>query len=255
MTFPKGTASAIEDLKAGLPLADLRQAGWAVTGPDVLPGGSTVVSASHPFQRLSQLPDLVADIAGNGPPGERPFRLSVSERHGFLDDHFAVSGTVDLSCSLSCFDDPHLQQDVGYPLGLPPSQLAQLLGPDPSRELTFAFQVALPGAIGRADTPTRTGNLLEWRPSLGRKLALQATSRVVNTATVWLLTAAIAAGTVLALSTAVVALRRRHRGAGRPKARPGGGQGGPGGPGGPGGSGRPSGLRSGHRAPANLRPR
>ena len=114
--LPPGTAGAIEDLRAGLPVADLRRAGWAVVGPRAGVSGTTVVSASHDFSALSQLPTLMADIAGSGAAEGRPFRLSVTEHKGALEDTFLATGTVDLRCSLSCFDDPGLAARRRIPL-------------------------------------------------------------------------------------------------------------------------------------------
>ncbi len=151
VSFPAATAAQLEDLKAGLPVADLRAAGWVVEGPKPGPEGSTVVSASHTFSNLSQVPALVADVAGSGPERSRPFRLTVTELPGLLQDHYLASGTVDLRCWLSCFDDPRLAASVGYPLGLSPAEVHRLFGAHPGDELTFGFEVLLPGTVTSSD--------------------------------------------------------------------------------------------------------
>ena len=155
VSVPKATAAAVEDLRTGLPVADLRAAGWVVTGPAAGKGGSVTVEASHRFSRLAQVPALVADIAGSGPEGSRPFRLAVSEDRQLLHDRFATSGAVDLRCGLSCFDDARLLSRVGYPLGLPPAEVARLLV-YPAKELTFRFLVVLPGKASSTNASSRT---------------------------------------------------------------------------------------------------
>jgi hypothetical protein len=218
----------LEDLRAGLPLADLRQAGWNVDGPRPGPAGSTWVSASHSFSRLSQVPVLVADVAGSGPVAGRPFRVAVQEQKGALEDRFDITGSADLKCALACFDDPHLTQDVGYPLGLPPAELARLLGGDPNRDLTFRLEVSLPGrasghgasgrarASGGATASGRATTVFTWAPVLGRSTSLAATTESVNVEVVRDLLLAVGAGAVVVLATPVLLLlrrrRRRHRG-------------------------------------------
>jgi hypothetical protein len=155
VTLPKATAAGVEDLKAGLPVADLRAAGWVVTGPASGQGGKVTVEASHRFSRLAQVPALVADIAGSGPERSRPFRLAVSEDRQLLHDRFAASGAVDLRCGLACFDDAQLLSRVGYPLGLPPAEVARLLA-NPAKELTFRFLVVLPGKASSTNAASRT---------------------------------------------------------------------------------------------------
>jgi len=212
---PRATAAEVADLHQGLPVADLRQGGWAISGPRPGPNGSTLISASHPFSSLSQVPVLVADIAGSGPPGSagRPFRLVVSESPGTLEDRFRASGAVDLHCSLSCFDDPGLAQAVGYPLGAPQAELARLLGPRPGRDLTFRFELALPGHVTQANTAARAapGDLV-WAVELGRARSLAATTESVNTAFVVDLLLAVGAGALVVATSAAWLLRRRRRG-------------------------------------------
>jgi hypothetical protein len=216
VSFPAATAAQLEDLKAGLPLADLRASGWVVEGPRPGPEGSTVVSASHTFSNLAQVPALVADVAGSGPERSRPFRLSVSELRGLLQDHYLASGTVDLRCWLSCFDDPRLAASVGYPLGLSPAEVHRLFGPNPSDELTFGFEVLLPGTVTSSDASGHASgdagrNDLVWSPVLGKTTTIFASSKTENTAVVDELGAAVAAGALIVVVTAVSVLWRRRR--------------------------------------------
>jgi hypothetical protein len=212
ITVPKATAAKVEDLRAGLPVADLRLAGWVVDGPHHGPAGSTWVSASHPFSSLSQVQVLVADIAGSGPVGARPFQLAIGRAQGFLEDRFTARGTVDLDCSMACFDDPRLAEDVGYPLGVAPSQLAHILGPHPDQDISFRFEVSLPGRVSSSDAAVRTKNGLVWAPALGRSTLVVASTESVNLATVGYLLSAVGTGVLVVLATAGgLVVRRRRR--------------------------------------------
>jgi len=212
INFPKATAAQLEDLTAGLPVADLRAAGWVVEGPKPGPNGSTVVGASHTFASLTQVPALVADVAGSGPDKNRPFRLDVTELPGLLQDHYAASGIVDLRCWLSCFNDPHLAASVGYPLGLSPAEVHRLFGPHPGDELTFGFEVLLPGTVTSSDaTGHATGGGLVWSPVLGKATTVLASSETENLQVVRALAAAIGAGALVVLLTASYLLWRRRR--------------------------------------------
>jgi len=205
VNFPKATAARLEDLTAGLPVADLRAAGWVVEGPKPGPNGSTVVGASHTFANLTKVPALVADIAGSGPEEGRPFRLAVTKLSGLLQDHYTATGIVDLRCWLSCFNDPRLAASVGYPLGLSPAEVHRLFGPHPGDELKFGFEVLLPGTVTSSDASGHG-----------------ASSETENVALVRALAAAIGAGALVVILTASYLLwrrRRRRRRFGRSKKR------------------------------------
>ncbi len=221
---PPGTADAIEDLQAGLPVADLRQAGWTVVGPRVGASGATVVSATHVFSALSELPTLLADIAGNGAQGARPFRLSVTERKGALEDTFRAAGTVDLRCGLSCFDDPALAARVGYPLGLPGSEINKLFAQRPTGALTFHFQLSLPGRRTSPGLREAGGSsVLALATPLGALTPLAAGTESLNVAFLRLLTGLVIAGALVVSFTAGWLLRRRrHRRRGYGNRRAGG---------------------------------
>jgi hypothetical protein len=221
--FPKATAAQLEDLSAGLPVADLRAAGWVVEGPKPGPNGSTVVGASHTFANLTQVPALVADVAGSGPEKSRPFRLAVTKVPGLLQDHYTATGMVDLRCWLSCFNDPGLASSVGYPLGLSPAEIHRLFGAHPGDELTFGFEVLLPGTLTSSDASGRAaGGGLIWSPVLGEATNIAASSETENLPLIRALVAAIGAGALVVLFTASYLLwrrRRRRRRSGRRKKR------------------------------------
>jgi hypothetical protein len=162
------------------------------------------------------VPALVADVAGSGPARSRPFRLSVTELPGLLQDHYLASGTVDLRCWLSCFNDPRLAASVGYPLGLSPGEVHRLFGAHPGDELTFGFEVLLPGTVTSSDASGHAGGHagesgLVWSPVLGKTTTIFASSKTENTAVVYELGAAVAAGALIVVVTAVSVLWRRRR--------------------------------------------
>jgi hypothetical protein len=216
VAVPSSTAVQVEDLKNGLPVADLRAAGWVVTGPRSRPDGSTVVSARHTFSNLAEVPALVADIAGSGPEAKRPFRLAVNEQPGFLQNSYTASGRVDLQCSLSCFDDPKLAASVGYALGMPPSEVRQLVA-HPAKDIGFRVQVLLPGQVTTSDAGgTADDGTLVWSPVLGQATSVVASSKVVDTGRVRGLAIAVGAGAFIVVVTAFYVVwsgrRRRRRG-------------------------------------------
>ena len=163
----------------------------------------------HPrFSALSQLPTLLADIAGSGAETGRPFRLSVTEQKGALDDIFRAGGTVDLRCGLSCFDDPALAARVGYQLGLPTPEIKPALREEPRRLCSRSdFQLSLPGrrtspglrerrrvvGPGRGRTTRCVGR--RWPPA----------PRSVNVAFLRLLAGPVVAGALVVLFTAASA--------------------------------------------------
>lgn len=213
VVFDQAATAELHELETGLSLSDLRAAGWSVSGPSPLADGGTTITASHGFTALAQIPVLMADIAGSGPPPQRPFRLSVSEKTGTFHDTFSATGAVDLSCSLACFDDPHLAKNVGYPLGLSLAQLKRLLGPDPATTLSFKLQLRMPGAVAASNTQDR-GPLgaLVWHAPLGSDTRLSADSRTTNEGALRSVEgASVLVVLLLASALIVVGARRRRR--------------------------------------------
>ncbi len=138
-------------LAAQLQAADLRAAGWTVTGPAAGPGSTTVVSASHGYATPAEASALVADLAGSGPVGGagRPFHVSVQKRHGFWQRRGrCCSGQVDLRCGVDCFGDSGLTSALGFPTGVNPASLAGP-GNQPDQVFTFSVDARLPGHAGQ----------------------------------------------------------------------------------------------------------
>jgi hypothetical protein len=190
-----------------LDVADLRSAGWTVTGPV---GGSTagheVVTASHPFSSEAQLSDLAASLAGTGPAAGRPFHLTLTTSRSFWHTVYRLNGTADLRCGLDCFGDSALKKATGSTVGLPvPAGSAP--------ELQFLVTARLPGSPDPgpgASVPA--GGLFSWQPQLGQLTSLSAQSSRWNRSSVEEAVAAGAALAVVLLALAVwSALRWRRR--------------------------------------------
>jgi hypothetical protein len=129
----------------GAQVADLRRAGWEVSGPRRTGGGGAVVSASKRFFRPEQLGPLVAEVAG--PEGAlREFRL-VRDRSLTRVRH-RVSGAIDLTRpgeALSGFaNDPELPRRLEA-AGVDAAAVADLLASRAAEGLHLAVAVDLPG--------------------------------------------------------------------------------------------------------------
>ena len=163
--FPRTTAAQIEDLKAGLPVADLRAAGWVVEGPSPARRAALWSAPTTVFPTLSQVPALVADVAGNGTESQRPFRLSVSEQPSFLQDHYVASGmsTCGAPCPASTTPDWPRMSATRSACRRP--RCADSSGSDPAKEHRFSGRGP---AAGQGDV-FECGRAFQWRPGLGAR--------------------------------------------------------------------------------------
>jgi hypothetical protein len=197
-------------LAAQLQDADLKAAGWTVTGPTPGPGSTTVVTASHGYTTPAQASALLADVAGTGPPGERPFRLSVEKRHGFWRDERVLQGEVDLTCGVACFGDPGLTKALGFPTGVNPAPLGA--GERPDQVFTFSLDARLPGRLVNSNGTPLSDGTLRWTPRLGQRPQLAALTRTWNTGHI--VVAGVASGVAVLLVIGLAAywwVRRRRR--------------------------------------------
>jgi hypothetical protein len=202
-------------LAAQLQDADLRTAGWSVTGPVAGPRGTAVISASHPFADPAQASALVGEIAGTGPDSSRPFRLVLTDHRTFWRTDRTLSGTVDLTCGLACFGDSGLTRSVGSPTGVAPGPLSS--GGPPGQVFTFAVAARLPGSMVTTNGSSQLDGTVQWNPRLGQVLQLSAVSRAWNGTRIGAVS--VAAGAVALTALGLLAFRwrrrrRRRRGAG-----------------------------------------
>jgi hypothetical protein len=208
-------------LAAQLQTADLRAAGWTVTGPRAGPGSTTVVSASHSYATPAQASALVADLAGSGPDGGagRPFQVSLQKRHGFWRNEAVLLGQVDLRCGVNCFGDSGLTSALGFPTGVNPASLAGP-GNQPDQVFTFSLDARLPGQVVNSNGTALPDGSVRWTPRLGQRLQLAALTRTWNTGRI--VGAIVTAGLVVSLGVGLAAywwLRRRRRKRGLPRRR------------------------------------
>jgi hypothetical protein len=172
-----GGASA---LAAQLDITDLEAAGWRVSGPSPGPGSSTVISASHAYSTPAEASQLVADLAGSGATGNRPFKLSISRRNTFWHVYTDLAGTVNLTCGLGCFGDSGLQTALGSPTGFNPAPLIAQSHQEPAQVFSFALNARLPGRVASTNASSNSGGALTWTPRLGQTLVLSATTKEWN---------------------------------------------------------------------------
>jgi hypothetical protein len=197
-------------LAAQLQDADLKASGWTVTGPTPGPGSTAVVTASHGYTTPAQASALLADVAGAGPAGERPFRLSVENRHGFWRDDRVLQGEIDLTCGVACFGDPGLTRALGFPTGVNPAPLAAA-GERPDQVFTFSLDARLPGRLVDSNGTPLADGALRWTPRLGQRLQLAALTRTWNTGHIAAAGAASGGAVLLLIGLTVYWWIRRRR--------------------------------------------
>jgi hypothetical protein len=200
-------------LAAELSDADLKAEGWVVTGPTRGPASTTVITAAHSYTSLAEASELLADLAGNGPADTRPFRIQLSQRHGFWHTDTVVKGNIDLACGLNCFGDAGLQSATGSATGVDPTPLLQQAGETAAQAFSFAFATRLPGDVQHSNAAHVSGGVATWRPKLGENLAVSALSQQLNWTSVLVVAipAAVLVLGLLALLTVWILRRRRGR--------------------------------------------
>ena len=196
-------------LASQLDVTDLQAAGWSVSGPTPGPNSSMVISASHAFSTPAEASQLVADLAGSGPAGSRPFKLNISRRSSFWHVYTDLSGTVNLTCGLNCFGDSGLKSSLGSATGFNPAPLIAQAHQTPAQVFTFALNARLPGSIASTNASARAGGVLTWTPQMGQTLVLSATTQAWN----WnhLIGTFVLAGVVLLLLIVLGAMMWRSR--------------------------------------------
>ena len=191
----KEAAAQVPDLARQVRVDDLEEAGWRVEGASSRNDGGSQMQAVKSFRSPAGAARALEELSG--PKG--PFRdFSLTVDRSYLETRTALRGTVDLSQGLEGFSDDVLAQrlsssGLGKPLGVDLATVERQLGV-PLRE-AFRFEVVsrLPG-----EEPT------VWRPELGRRMQLEATTRRWNGERI----AAGAVAVLAGLSLMVVLVRR-----------------------------------------------
>jgi hypothetical protein len=196
----------VPNLKEDLRVDDLRRAGWTIVGPRKEGDGHTWIRASKPFADPQDATRVVEQISGKNGPFTN-FHLTRSR--SFLTTKTSFAGTVDLSAGVEAFGDDQLRTRLGgSSIGVDPKKLEQQLGQVLDRIFTFRVQTRLPGKID-SNAPFEADQGAEWRPKLGEKVTLVATSSALNTRQV--AGAVLAALALLALVVVLVVRRLRRR--------------------------------------------
>ncbi len=199
-------AQAVGNVSAQLDTAGLAAAGWRVRPPRPGPGGSVVMSASHPFSAFSEVRPIVDEVAGSG---GRPFDFTLRRQRRFWTTTTRFQGISDLRCGLGCFGDASLERQLGSPTGVDPAVAARHAGVQADSVFHFAVTVTLPGRLQSTNAPYRAGDEARWTPTLGHRLAMTATTSRLNVAPV--AAVAGAAALVVGVSVAGAAVGRRRR--------------------------------------------
>ncbi len=108
---------ALPDAPDGLRFDDLVDAGWVVDGPETDTTGGMTVAASKPFVNAAALPDVLAEIAGEGVVFDD---VVLAKTHSFdriglspAKTTYSLTGSVDPNPSLESLADDRLLALVG----------------------------------------------------------------------------------------------------------------------------------------------
>jgi hypothetical protein len=214
VTLDEAATRTVGDIKSELQTADMTAAGWRVSGPFPGAGGSSVIRATHGFTSLQQASTLVAEIAGTGPAGSRPFQLHVTRHKTFWSTSTRLTGRADLRCDLACFGDSGLRRELGATTGVDPGTVASQ-----KQDFTFDMTVTLPGDLKSTNARTVAGHRLIWNAPLGRDTVLSETTSERNMAHVAGAVILASAAPLVVVAGVVTVLwrrsRRRRSGSGR----------------------------------------
>ena len=234
LTADADAVARVPELAGGLRLDDVRDAGWAVDGPISRSDGGVEVRAVKDFESASQLPAVLAEIAGQ----DVIFSEVVLEQtRSFAESAYRFDAVIDPTPPIEAFSDGALADIFdGQPFGRPLEDLIAEAGrPQDSLGLQFSVTLldsgeALASSTGYATQeeapvlaePEIEGSTATWRFSYGDpEVRIGASNTVKDTlAPLWLNIARAAAlgfgVVVLGLAVAwVVTLVRTPKGRGR----------------------------------------
>lgn len=182
VTLDRQADEAVGGLATQLRTSGLAAAGWTTSRPVAGPDHSVVVTATHPFTRLDQVPAILADVAGPGTGRSKktPYVLHLTRASTARGTAYTATGTVDLRCGLSCFGDAALQKSFGSAVGVDPSSLEGGGGSAvAAKDLRFRLTITLPGTLTASPGATREGAAAAWDTGLGRATSVHASSLVI----------------------------------------------------------------------------
>lgn len=154
----QAAVEAAPGLVEQLRLDDAVAAGWAVTGPAVLPEGGAAVLLEKPFDAPEELAGVFDEL--NGPDG--PFRdMTLVRTQPWSRTEWQLTGEVRLDGGLTAFADPALLEAVGAP---PLEEL--LAGRTIDEVVDLTLTVTLPLELDGTTAPDPDGSTAVWTPSL-----------------------------------------------------------------------------------------
>ncbi|MCA1683955.1 MAG: hypothetical protein LC708_02345 [Actinobacteria bacterium] len=166
----------VGDVGAALRVDDLRQAGWKIDGPSKEDDGLTWVRVSRPVSDTEEAATALAQLSGP----EGPLRdLKITSSRTLLRNRTSLSGAVDLSGGLSGLADADLISKIGGAVPLDLEGLRKEFGPDLDRVVQVSFEARLPGSAD-ANTTEKVGGRFVWRPPLGERADIAASSQGLN---------------------------------------------------------------------------
>ena len=178
VTMDQEAADRLPDLAAQLRLDDLTAAGWEVEGPTSTPGGSMVIAVTKPFATPEGATQVLSDVSGASGPFQA---LEVARRSSFLTTDYTFTGAVDLSAGVEGFVDEELRRSLeGSDLSLARADLEELTGAPLEETFRFEVQAMLPGSLTVEGSGTEEGDAAVWRPVVGERLTLAATSETFH---------------------------------------------------------------------------
>lgn len=200
-------ADRLPDLSSQLRLDDLETAGWTIEGPSVVEGGSTVVSATRAFATPEEATQVLGDVSGAGGPFQG---LQVARRSSFLRTGYTFTGAVDLGAGVEAFADDELRrrfEGSGFSLGT--ADLERALDAPVADTFSFEVRATLPGSVTVEGAGAEDGEGVVWRPVVGERLTLAASSETLHRQRVtWL---AVSVGAALFMAVVVALGHRRRR--------------------------------------------
>ncbi len=203
VTLDRDAATRLQRAGGRLEAADLRKAGWTVTGPEKTEDGGAVITATKPFHSAAELGKVIDEVGGSRHP-LRDFTLT--RDRSFATTKLRFRGVADLRGGLSQFGDDRLRQQTGSDTGLDPAELERQAGTTLNRFFNVQVAVRLPGSVS-ANSPAKAGNGAVWHPKLGERATLAASSSQLDVRRIAGLV--IAAAAIVAL--VAVLLRRRRQ--------------------------------------------
>lgn len=199
--------SRLPELAAQLRLDDLEVAGWEVEGPTVTTEGSTVIDVTKAFATPEEATQVLQDVSGTSGPFQS---LTVARQSSFLATDYTFTGAVDLREGVEGFFDEELRRSLeGSDLSLARADLEELTGAPLEETFRFEVRATLPGSLGVEGAGIEEGDIAVWRPVVGERLTLAASSEAFHRQRVaWLVVSGVS---LLALVVVLVRGRRRRR--------------------------------------------